>query len=183
MILACTGHRPHRMGHPEHGTLVAFAISQVHRLKPSVLITGLALGWDLACGIAAIKLDVPVWAISPYVGQADRWPPVCRQQRDWVIDRAEVYKELNKAYRPDAFIWRNVWMVNNCQEVLALYSGAPGGTDHCVRYATSQSRPVHNLWDKWNEFKRPSQRDKGSVLLGPVQEERESRHIEVHSRR
>jgi uncharacterized phage-like protein YoqJ len=154
MIVAATGHRPPRMGNPDFGQLTAFATSQIHRIQPSVLMCGLAMGWDLACGIAAIRLGIPVWAISPFTGQADRWPIVDRKRRDWVIDRADFWKEIYKDFRTDAFVWRNIWMVNDCDAILALYSGIPGGTDHCVKYAISQHRTIHNVWDEWNVFQK-----------------------------
>jgi hypothetical protein len=41
-------------------------------------------------------------------------------------------------------------MVDNSQEVLALYNGdKKGGTAHCVNYARVKKHPIHNAWELW----------------------------------
>lgn len=152
MILAATGHRPHKMGNPRRGDLLAFAIIKIFHLKPNTVICGLANGWDLACGEAALKFGIPLWTVSPFAGHADRWHIHDRLRRDFLIDHADEHKELYADYQPAAYRWRNIWMVNNCQEVLALFNGTEGGTKNCMDYAKSQQRKIHNVWADWEKF-------------------------------
>ena len=44
---------------------------------------------------------------------------------------------------------RNKWMVDHCDEVLALWNGTSGGTSNCVAYANKIGKPINNLWEKY----------------------------------
>jgi len=44
---------------------------------------------------------------------------------------------------------RNIWMVDNCDLVLALWDGSDGGTGNCIKYANKIGKPIVNLWDKY----------------------------------
>ena len=40
-------------------------------------------------------------------------------------------------------------MVDRADRLVALWSGAPGGTARCVAYAKRTGKPVDNLWPRW----------------------------------
>jgi hypothetical protein len=53
------------------------------------------------------------------------------------------------AYAPWRFERRNEWMVDRADRVVALWSGAEGGTARCVACAERKRKPVDNLWARW----------------------------------
>src|ERR1044072_1999262 len=76
MILGVTGHRPNRTttwSERAFNELTALATRSIQQARPSGLITGMAQGWDQACAVAAVRLQVPFGAAVPFEGQADRW--------------------------------------------------------------------------------------------------------------
>lgn len=155
MIYAATGHRPEKIG-PGYrfDRLHRFARKEIGRLLTPAegLISGLARGWDTAVAITALDLGLPLTAIIPFEGQEDRWP-----QRD-----REIYRELRARAaevvvfspyrRTEAYAQRDFAMVDRAGAVLALYSGAPGGTRTTVTYAETRNRPVLNLWSAWQRY-------------------------------
>lgn len=153
LIIAATGHRPDKLGgyHPEiTNRLRLLAHRYLVERKPDVVISGMALGWDTAVAGAALLAQIPLVAAIPFEGQELRWPESAQR----------VYRELLAAcvrrhvvcpgpYAPEKMQRRNVWMVDHCNRVVALWNGSPGGTANCVRYARSQPVPVDNLWSEF----------------------------------
>lgn len=162
MINAATGHRPDKL----EGTyslltrraLGAVAVQHLHYNRPDSVISGMALGWDQAVAGACVTLRIPFIAAVPFEGQEKRWP-VEAQERYWRLlgqaERVEVVSEYPGAKAMDL---RNRWMVDNAEEMLALWNGdLIGGTANCIRYAETCGRPVTNLWSTWiggDEFDR-----------------------------
>jgi uncharacterized phage-like protein YoqJ len=159
MIIAVTGHRPEKLG--GHGTVVLcnlakLATKYLLELQPKEVITGMALGWDQACALAAIKLQIPFIAALPFEGQDSLWS---REQRrlyhDILVHAAEVVKVARGGYSAFKFQARNEWMVDRCETVLALWDGSPGGTANMIRYATGPGRwrKLCNVWEDWRDGK------------------------------
>jgi uncharacterized phage-like protein YoqJ len=48
-------------------------------------------------------------------------------------------------YAPWKMMLRNKYMVNNCDVLLALWNGTPGGTQKCVAYAESVNRTIWKI--------------------------------------
>ena len=72
MIIAATGHRPDKLG--GYGSIVAdrlfhLAYETLEELAPTLVISGMALGWDMAVAEAAFCLDIPFHAYRPFEGQ------------------------------------------------------------------------------------------------------------------
>lgn len=153
IVLAGTGHRPDKLGGYDDHTadrLYLLALAELRRIKPSVVISGMALGWDQALALAALDSQVPVHAYVPFRGQESKWPVRSRSMYASIL--ARVAKRV-VVCEGDYAAWkmnrRNEAMVNDCEGVLALWNGSPGGTANCVFYAKKMSKPVHNCWAKW----------------------------------
>jgi uncharacterized phage-like protein YoqJ len=157
MIIAGTGHRPDKLG--GYGwdifmRLTVFAQHELDRLNPDSVISGMALGWDLALTHACVQRGIPFIAAVPFNGQAKRW------NVDWVdhylklLDKAkEVVVVSEGGYAPWKMHKRNEWMVDHCDKLLALWDGvAGGGTFNCVQYANKVGRPVDNCWERWKSW-------------------------------
>lgn len=162
MIYAGTGHRPESLvlgGDEAYGdalrtSLTAFATRVVSEVQPTGIISGMALGWDQALAKAAIDLEIPLTAAIPFPDQHKWWPPEAQERYCWALAHAHKIHTVRNTYSRDAYQKRNVWMVENCNHLLALFNGVSrGGTYNCIKYADRVKRPISNLWDRWVEFR------------------------------
>lgn len=149
-VLAVTGHRPEKLGgHGNHARVRRFAEAQLSSIRPALLITGMALGWDTACAEAAVELGIPFLAAVPFPQQPSRWPlPDIRRWRG-LLEKAQEVVYVSKEYSGEAFQRRNIWMVDNSTHLLALWNGSSGGTRNCWRYAERLGRERENCWKGW----------------------------------
>ena len=79
MKLAFTGHRPARFGldySPESNRILTrFAATKLAaRTDASLVISGMALGFDQAVAHVAVVLGIRFVAAVPFPGQQGRWP-------------------------------------------------------------------------------------------------------------
>lgn len=153
--IAVTGHRPSRLGGytvRAQDKLERFARSVLQDERPDLVITGMALGWDLAIAEACLALDIPYIAARPFPNQQSRWPNVSKNRYQHLILRARSTTTVSQYQSNAAFQKRNQWMVDRADEVLALWSGSLGGTRNCVIYAESKRVPIRNVWSDWEAF-------------------------------
>lgn len=151
MIIAATGHRPKSLktGY-DLAPLIALAKPWLAARAPSVILSGMALGWDQAVAIAALDLGISVHAYIPFNGQADAWPTHSQVAYQNLLLRCAYIKVVSPGgYEPWKMQVRNEAMVDDCDSVLALWNGEKtGGTYRCVEYAEKKARkPVSNVWD------------------------------------
>jgi len=165
MILAGTGHRPNKLNNAypeteEYDKLICFAQSILSKLKPAEVISGMALGWDMALADAAICLEIPFIAAVPFKGQESVWPEKTRiLYRKLLSESKEVYYVCGPGYDPWKMMKRNVWMVDELvgegDTLLALWNGdIGGGTYNAVNYAVQKQVYVLNVWNDYLEFIR-----------------------------
>lgn len=164
MILSGTGHRPRRLGlsysRADLDKLTEFAIDYFCSLDSNAflfmsLISGMALGWDQALALAAIELEIPFTAAIPFDRQERAWPKTAQDLYTEILAKASrvVCLGSRNAVMP-SFHARDRWMIDNCDEVLALFDGAAhGGTFKTLQYAESKKKNVINLWDEWSKIK------------------------------
>lgn len=152
LILACTGHRPDKLGghSAELDEKLEFLASIVlQRLVPDQVLTGMALGWDQAIARAAFKLTIPYIAVVPFPNQPSFWPPEAIKSYRHLLNRASTVKMIGQDYSPQVMQQRNEWLVDNSEGLIALHSGAPGGTANCIRYARAKRKKIYNYWKAW----------------------------------
>lgn len=157
--MSTVGITGHRKIVQEPGELQQFARLSVARMvveaHASEIITGMALGWDLAVAEACIDLRVPFIAAVPFMKQPSLWAKE---------DQARWERCLLAAYHVDigstipgtkALLDRNRWIVDQCDELWPFYDGSPkGGTRHCVLYAEEVGRRMVPLWGDWLQFRQ-----------------------------
>jgi uncharacterized phage-like protein YoqJ len=173
MIYAVTGHRLPKLGgyHPDaRRRVLGFALEVIETLRqseqpPDLIITGMALGWDMAVAKAAFIKGVPYVAAVPFWGQEKRWTVSDRLRYQVMLDHAsEVVvvdgsrsagmQDLDSAQIVARMYARNAYMVDRAEHLLALWDGSPGGTAHCVGYAQGVRRkPISYLWQAWEAFR------------------------------
>jgi uncharacterized phage-like protein YoqJ len=162
MILAGTGHRPDKLGgygRELQAALTGFATVVLTHRRPSGVISGMALGWDQALAIAAIRAGIPFVAAIPFEGQEKRWPSDARAVYSALLAAASAVHIVCERWEvegegiPWAMQERNKWMVDNSGGVLALWNGdRKGGTFNCVQYAKEGRREIINVWADWTEW-------------------------------
>lgn len=157
MIVAGTGHRPEKLGgYDIHPTLrvLKFAKAYLQEAKPSVVISGMAQGWDMAMAQAALDLHIPFWAYVPFEGQEQVWPAATKLYYKVLLKRAQkVVICSSGGFTKTAMQIRNQRMVDDCDILAALWDGSNGGTANCVAYAMFVGRPYINLWSQFLELK------------------------------
>lgn len=141
MIVAVTGHRPPKIGGYSHDnpvrTWIRTALRESLRLlKAQRGITGMALGVDQDFAEVCIELGLPFTAAIPCDGQESRWPADSQEfYRKLITSAAEVVTVSPGPYAPQKMLTRNKWMVDQCDALIAVWDGSPGGTSHCHGYA------------------------------------------------
>lgn len=169
MKIAATGHRPPKICSWEKyetiglERLTALARNCLIRLDAEEVVSGMALGWDIAFALAAINLDIPLIAAIPFKGQERRWRKKNRDLYYETLSKSQVIYVCTDEISPSGE-WskqkidqmmkaRDRWMVDWCDKVLALYNGTSGGTSATVNYAESQRKPVINVWSSWVRYR------------------------------
>lgn len=153
MKIAVTGHRPDKLGNDYAGTSILSeriydelaAIVQRNKTKPDLtLITGMALGVDTLFAWVAIDLRVPFIAAIPFPGQEKQWPATSQKVYQDIIKHPLCtikYVSMGE-YSSQKMQIRNQWMVDECDGLIAVWDGTPGGTKNCYDYAVSKKKPV-----------------------------------------
>lgn len=152
-----TGHRPDKLevcglkaySDLQFQILVATARHALLERRPTRVISGMALGWDLALAVAALDLGILLTCAIPYEGQETTWhksPHMIALYRD-ILRRADrVVVVCPPGYSSEKLQQRNVYMVDNSDEVMALYNGEKfGGTYNCLTYAYGK-KSIINYW-------------------------------------
>lgn len=151
-VVAATGHRPNKLGgysDKARGKLVRLAMQELNKLRPSTVITGMALGWDTAIAGAAYTLGIPYIAAVPFKGQEKMWHEDSKDLYNFLLRKAnKVVYVCDEGYDPWKMQKRNEWMVDNADVILALWDGSKGGTSNCVAYAEGK-KPVVNCWSEY----------------------------------
>ena len=160
MILCGTGHRPDKLayGYQKEGIefLASVAEAKLIELKPDEVVTGMALGWDTALAIAALRLEIPLTAAIPFEGQEKAWPASSQKIFNRILEKI-TRKEIicEGEYAAWKMMTRNKWMVDNSDKVLALWNGSEGGTGNCVKYANEKQKEIINCWELYESMLPP----------------------------
>ena len=154
MKIAVTGHRPDKLGGDYDGTgllsaLISKAIANEiedfngPELGELIMISGMALGVDTIYARLAMSWHAPLIAAVPFPEQDCKWPEPSRRRYHEMLQYAESTRDQGGGihyvcagpYSAAKMQIRNEWMVNNCDLLIAVYDGTPGGTRNCLDYA------------------------------------------------
>lgn len=117
------------------------------------VISGCAMGVDLAGAKAAQILGLKTHMYVPYTGHGQDWKTFYKEEHNLIIEAADYVYAPNVPFSVTALLKRNEDMVDNADSVLALWDGSPGGTASCIRYAKSVDKEYVNLWKTWDKYK------------------------------
>jgi uncharacterized phage-like protein YoqJ len=155
MRVAGTGHRPDKLGGYSKSVkakLEVLALDWLTVHKPSLVISGMALGWDQALAVAALECKIPLLAAVPFEGQELAWPQSSQEEYQELLKLASEIRVVSPGgYAAYKMQRRNEWMIDHCDYVLALWDGSSGGTANCIKYAKQQIKTIENLWNQWSK--------------------------------
>lgn len=148
MILAVTGHRPHKLGgysgnHPLRQAVRQQLQDLLFAQQPEMVISGMALGVDQDFAELALALRIPLIAAVPFRGQESVWPAAAQEHyRALLAQASDVTYVSTGGYAAWKLQRRNEWMVDHCDQLIAVWDGSAGGTANCVAYATANARDL-----------------------------------------
>ena len=151
MIIAFTGHRPHKLGGYNNTTNMYWPIMReidqrisLHNRDGHVeIISGMALGIDQWVAEYAIDRGIPLHAYVPFVGQERAWPESSQKFYQNLLGRATTVKVVCEGgYASWKMQARNEAMVEACDLLIAVWDGTPGGTKNCIDFALGYDRRI-----------------------------------------
>lgn len=158
MIYSGTGHRPPKLGGYSEDVFIRLVLLAKENIPDdtSLIISGMALGWDTALAQAAVEKNIPFIAAIPFLGQEKRWPQKsCTLYHNLLSMAKDIVYVSDPGYSPVKMQKRNEWMVDHSDKILALFDGSYGGTFNCISYAKRQHKQIINLWDKFEQLQQP----------------------------
>jgi uncharacterized phage-like protein YoqJ len=164
LTLAFTGHRPPKLSGylPEvDHCLFQLAYHVLTHCKPDKVISGMALGWDMAVAQAAITMGIHTIAAVPFVNQQAKWPEHSQNRYAAILKKcSKVIVVTEGPYAAWKMQTRNVWMVENSHKLCALWDGTEGGTGNCITAAFKKmdkdpEYSIFNVWDDWQSTFKP----------------------------
>jgi uncharacterized phage-like protein YoqJ len=153
-VLGVTGHRPKKLGEYNKviPILTTLATHVLIELKPTKVVSGMALGWDTAIVKGCIDLGIPFVAAVPFFGQEQLWPIKDQMDYQYYLDKADDIMILSDRYSDEAMQFRNEYVVDQSNKIAALWSGKPSGTANCLRYARQKNVPYQNFYERFKEM-------------------------------
>lgn len=151
MKLAVTGHRPNTISSELYNVnselskrYIAFFKEYILNSGATECISGMALGVDTLFAIATLQLQnehsgIKLICALPCLNQSCKWPPSSVKIYNAILKRAdEIVFVTNLEYTHDCMQKRNIYMVDWCDSLLAIWNGKYSGTGNCVNYAKSR---------------------------------------------
>lgn len=118
--------------------------------RPSIVVCGMANGFDLYAGHEACNLGIDVWAVKPWKGHKPRKGDEHLYNAITMFAAKVVDVSDSEVYTgPWLYQKRNEWMVDQGTHILAYWDGSSGGTKNCLDYNRRKKKlPVRNLYER-----------------------------------
>lgn len=163
MKIAITGHRPNKLDNDYdlnssliqkikykiYSVLIDKKVLSDHKLMycgdgKDALITGMALGIDTLFAKIAVNNGIPFIAAIPDQSQSNRWSKKSKLVYYDLLKKASKIVNVSGEilFKMEHLQQRNEWMVDNCDLLIAVWDGTPGGTANCVEYAKEKNREI-----------------------------------------
>ncbi len=147
-VISFTGHRPEKVGgyivpNPTSLRICDEIYYRLLEIKPSLVLTGMALGVDTWAAWICVSLGIPFVAVIPFKGQESKWNEKDKKVYFELLEQASEVKYISEpGYAAWKMYKRSMWMVDNSNGMIAVYDGSLGGTHNCVQYAKRKDREV-----------------------------------------
>ena len=158
MSLAFTGHRPELLPFGENElsaasirvkTMILTEIMNQAASGCTTFLAGGARGGDIifAEQVLIVKATeypgIRLITVVPHEGQANSWTEAWRERYFRINELSDEVITLSSRYTRDCYHVRNRYLVDNADQLLALYNGgATGGTAYTVKYAHQKNKEI-----------------------------------------
>ncbi len=153
MKICVTGHRPSKLygydlTHPKWIALKEKFKEILVENHCEEAITGMALGVDTVFALAVLELKAAGYPIKlhcavPCLNHPNKWPKESIDMYNDILSKADIVKVVsNTPYHSWVMQKRNECMVDLSEKVIAVWTGAAGGTANCVRYARECEKEI-----------------------------------------
>ena len=144
-----TGHRPERLELLED-QVKKWLKEQITRAADegyTDFITGMQRGVDLWAAEAVLKLinhdrQIRLIAACAFRGMEENWDLDWQERYFHVLTHSEWVYYISDHPGRKAYFARNYWMVDRASRLIAVYTGAPGGTKETIEYARKKGRDI-----------------------------------------
>ncbi len=154
-----TGHRPEKLpwGTNEADPRCAELKQRIYDAAEAVylsgirhFICGMARGCDFYFCEEILRLrtaypDITLEAAIPCEEQAARWTEAERNRYFRLVHQCDKESILQPQYTPDCMLKRNRYMVDHACVLIAVFTGALGGTMQTISYARKQGLEIVEL--------------------------------------
>ena len=144
-----TGHRPERLELPEEQVKEWLAQQIVRAADEGYtdFITGMQRGVDLWAAEAVLKLIdedriIRLIAACAFRGMEEDWELDWQERYYHVLSQSYLVYYISDTPGRSAYSARNHWMVDHASRLIAVDSGAPGGTKETIEYARKMKRDL-----------------------------------------
>lgn len=146
VVVGVTGHRSLK---PFSGRQVYDVVrDQLTILKPSRVITGLAIGFDTVVGIACVDLQIPFTAAVPFDDQPNLWSSAQKKVYYNLLQKADVVWKPTTGVGNQRYFIRNNYIVDNATTVMGfVVPGRSGGSEYTWEYAATKQKTRVNVYD------------------------------------
>lgn len=146
MILGTSGHRAlgeHSFPKSTYAAIYDKTKGIFQDIKPSKVITGFAIGFDLLVADLCLELAIPYIAAIPFNNQEAYWSVYDRKHYNDLLAKADKIEVVNRGgFASWKYQTRNVWIVDNSDRMLVCFSGAASGTKNCYDYAVKKNKKI-----------------------------------------
>ncbi len=152
--MACcfTGHRPERLEMSEK-KVINWLDEQIHKAvedKYTYFISGMQRGVDIWAAEIVLKMKkegapVKLIAACAFKGMEGHWEKSWIDRYNAILAEAEDIVYIGNHPSRAAFFMRNEWMVDHSSRLIAVYTGAPGGTQKTISYAKKNGCKVVSI--------------------------------------
>lgn len=149
--VAFTGHRPERLDMEEEKVLI-WLEEQIRKAIDdgyTDFITGMQRGVDIWSAEIVMKVreemkdkGIRIFAAVAFRGMENEWEKEWQKRYNAVFRASSGVTYVSERPGRAAFFKRNEWMVDNSKRLIAVYTGAPGGTKETIQYAREQGKEV-----------------------------------------
>lgn len=150
MIIAITGHRPPKLGNEWDligpiSNKIRLALTRIlTNTKPTKIISGMALGVDTIWALLGLEMGIELIAAIPCKNHSMKWTDSSKKIYDNILGHqlTTINYVSEEPYNDKCMQNRNIWMVNNCNILVAVHDGTSGGTGNCIKYAESVNKSI-----------------------------------------
>lgn len=150
MKLGITGHRPQKLygfdeSHPGNTYVINAIGNYLKKLEPEKVYLGMAIGSDQWAARWCVMLNIPFVGVIPFEHQDQKWPPEVQKMYRKLRKKAESIHTVSESTDEnvnDVMQRRNMYIVDHSDQILGIFGGCKGGTQHCLEYAQRQNKPI-----------------------------------------